>query len=303
MTIYKDFLHSILLIIISMVLSFNFVQSSSHFSLYLGVQPRTEFIYTVIKVDSEHLENLFGDSWSSAFIPSGATEEGKRAKMVITDSEFYQENLTAIVKYDYWDFINKEQEFSLVEDKTVLERCHAPEFYTEEISRPFVFTLAHPYRFLPQLSYFEDEEGCWRGVYVNNLAEGKTTDGQIIYEKNTNIQTVCYIDGERVLYNNSFYPNYTLNWVYHDDTGWLKSFHIEQKYGRWLPNNPEFTSCGGWWSRTIYEMTISSNAGDELPNNNLFDNNILSDIDPLVWYSLIAVLISVVAFNVIRRKS
>lgn len=298
---YKNFLHIILLIIISMVLFFNFGQSSSHFSLYLGVQPRTEYIYTVIKVDSEHLEDLFGDAWSSAFIPSGATEEGKRSKIVITDSEFYQENLTAIVKYDYWDFINKEEEFSLIEDKTVLERCHAPEFYTGEISGPFVFTLAHPYFFLPQLSYFEDEEGCWRGVYVNNLAAGKITDGQIIYEKYSNIQMVCFIDGEPVLME-EFYPNYTLNWIYHDDTGWLKSFCIEQKYNLWLPGDP-LDGCGGCSVRKIYEISISSNAGDETPNNILFDNNILSDIDPLVWYCLIAVLIIVVAFNVIRRKS
>ena len=63
-----------------MVLFFNFGQSSSHFNFYLGVQPRAEYIYTVIKVDSEHLEDLFGDAWSSAFIPSGATEEGKDRK-------------------------------------------------------------------------------------------------------------------------------------------------------------------------------------------------------------------------------
>lgn len=295
MTRYKNFLHSILLIIVLMVLFFNFGRSSNHFNFHLGVQPRTEYTYTVIKVDSEHLEDLFGDVWSSAFIPSGATEEGKRSKIVVTDSQFYQENLTAIVKYDYWDFINEEEEFSLIEDKTVLERCHAPEFYTEEIFHPFVFTLAPPYYFLPQLRYFENEEGCWRGVYVNSIPMGRITDGQIIYEKHSNIQMVCFIDGEPVLME-GFYKNYTLNWIYHDDTGWLKSFFIMQYYDHRLPEEP-LDGCGHYYGRIIYEISISSNSYDVPPNNILFG------IEALVCYGIITGLTIGVVYKVIKKKS
>ena len=155
--------------------------------------------------------------------------------------------------------------------------------------------MAHPYFFLPQLSYFEDEEGYWRGVYVNNLAIGKITDGQIIYEKYSNIQMVCFIDGEPVLME-GFYNNYTLNWIYHDGSGWLKSFYIMQYYDHRLPEHP-LDGCGYYQGRIIYEISISSKSCDVTPNNILFD------IEVLVCYGIIAGLIIGVVYKVIKRKS